>query len=101
MAIILKPEQLVLTLCRWVKIHESRGDKTCLKFGGKQYSIVDFQFNDWHFTNCTPAFYLEFSQYFLDRIITIDEGTCPQCRAELDKEINTAIFNSGAMPPKE
>ena len=96
-----KPEHLVLTLCKWVKLHEDRGETHCLNIGGKQYAVVCFEFNEWRFNVPTPHFVMEFTKYFMDRVLVIDEVICPDCRAELDKEINTAIINAHGVPPKE
>src|SRR3972149_6654626 len=95
------PEELVLTLCKWVKLHEARGEKSCINLGGKRYSPVCFQFVDWRFNNPTPQFVMEFTSYFKDRILIIDEVVCPECRKELDKEINRLIIEEHGIPPKE
>ena len=95
------PETLVLNVCEWVKLHKARGEKSCLEIGGRSYSPISFEFNEWRFNKPTAGFVMEFTSYFVDRVLSMDIETCPECRAELDKEMNALIIDAHGKPPKE
>ena len=100
---LIKPEKLVLTVCRWVKLHADRenGDFSYLKMGDDKFALLDFQFEQWHFRSPSVDFFLEFSRNFLDRVVTIEETTCEKCKKELDREMNIAIIEAHGVPPQE
>lgn len=98
---IIKPETLGLNLCPWIEFHKERGDTHIIKLGDSQGVPTLLQFNEYSFMNPSCGFVMEFTRYFRDRVLLVSEDTCPACRAELERHINTEIVEAHGVPPKE
>lgn len=94
------PESLSLVLCPWRFLHEARGAKYWVKIGEYGGIPTLLRFNEHTFVNPSVGFVKEFTGYFKDRILVIEEKTCEECQKELEKQINTEIVDSGCVPPK-